>query len=266
MKFSKLLFLMAAIVALATPIYAQQTKPTVMVLGTYHMSNPGRDLNNVKADDVLAEKRQKEIAELVALLKKYKPTKIALEIPAAKSAYLERYAQYAAGTYQLTNNEVDQIGFRLAKEMNLPKVYSIDWQGNFDFDKVLASAAANNQSAVTDKMLAFGKSETEKMGEMMRTKTVVEMLRYMNSDEFVERSHQPYLAFARIGKDADYAGADLTADWYERNLKIYANITRITDSPNDRILVLIGAGHLKLLREFVEQSGEFNSAKPNVYF
>ena len=77
---------------------------------------------------------------------------------------------------------------------------------------------------------------------------------------------QPYLKAVRVGKNSDYVGADLARDWYERNLKIYANITRLNDLPNERILVVVGSGHLKLLREFVEQSGEFNLAKANVYF
>jgi hypothetical protein len=62
----------------------------------------------------------------------------------------------------------------------------------------------------------------------------------------------------RVGKDSDYAGTDLVSDWYARNLKIYANLTRIAESPNDRILVLYGAGHLKLLQQFVKDSGEYD--------
>ena len=54
---------------LTRSIYAQDEvddkphKPTLMVLATYHMNNPGRDAVNVKADDVLAPKRQREIEE-----------------------------------------------------------------------------------------------------------------------------------------------------------------------------------------------------------
>src|SRR3954465_13405401 len=51
----------------------------VFVLGVYHMANPGHDLFNVQADDVLAPKRQREIAELAEALKRFRPTKIAVE-------------------------------------------------------------------------------------------------------------------------------------------------------------------------------------------
>lgn len=34
----------------------------VLVLGVYHMANPGRDVANLEADDVLSTRRQTEIA------------------------------------------------------------------------------------------------------------------------------------------------------------------------------------------------------------
>src|SRR5215475_2019039 len=56
-----------------------QKKAHVLVLGTFHMANPGHDIFNLKVDDVLAPRRQKEIGETVAELKKFRPTKIAIE-------------------------------------------------------------------------------------------------------------------------------------------------------------------------------------------
>jgi len=53
------------------PAFSQSSPPRaeVLVLGVYHMANPGHDLFNTKADDVLAPKRQAEIAEVIAALK-----------------------------------------------------------------------------------------------------------------------------------------------------------------------------------------------------
>jgi hypothetical protein len=260
----------AMLVCFASSVFAQenagktkQTKPVVMILGAYHMGNPGRDLGNVKADDVRSEKRQKEIAEVVAALRKFRPTRVAVEIPDEK--YVERYAQYLDGKYALAANEVDQIGFRLAKEMNLKRVYTIDWQGNFDFDKVLASAKANNQQSVAENFMTTGKTEAGKQSELLKTATVGEVFRYLNDEKRMDEWHKSYLSLLRVGAGTDYAGADLLRDWYERNLKIYANIGRLADSPNERIFVIIGAGHLKLLQQFVEDSGEFELEQANKY-
>jgi hypothetical protein len=242
---------------------AQQTKPVVMILGAYHMGNPGRDLGNVKADDVRVEKRQKEIADFISAIKKFRPTRVAVEIPDEK--YVERYAQYLDGKYTLAANEVDQIGFRLAKEMNLKRVYTIDWQGNFDFDKVLASAKANNQQSIAENFMTIGKAEAGKQSELLKTATVSEMFRYLNDEKRMDEWHKYYMSLLRVGAGTDYAGADLVRDWYERNLKIYANITRLADSPNERIFVIIGAGHLKLLQQSVKESGELELEQANKY-
>jgi hypothetical protein len=48
-------------------------RPEVLVLGVWHMANPGSHVVNVEADDVLAPKRQAEIAEVMAVLKKFSP-------------------------------------------------------------------------------------------------------------------------------------------------------------------------------------------------
>lgn len=258
---SNLYILLFVIFCFSLPVAAQetkQTKPVVMILGTYHMGNPGLDLNNIKADDVRAPKRQKEIAEFLAAIKKFKPTKIAVEVPTAKTKYLDGYAAYLDGKYELKANEIDQIGFRLAKEMNHKQLYPIDWKGNFDFDKVLASAKTNKQEAITDQMTAWGKTKTAEANERLETATITELLREANDEKNVARFHQPYMTFVRVGAGTDFAGADLVSDWYERNLKIYANITRLADSPTERILVIIGSGHLKTLQQFVAESEEYD--------
>jgi len=58
---------------------AAQAKPEILIVGTYHMANPGRDIFNASADDVLSPRRQVEITELLAVLKRFRPTKIAIE-------------------------------------------------------------------------------------------------------------------------------------------------------------------------------------------
>ena len=58
---------MAAAAAVAQPAAAPPPAPPpasvqVMVLGSYHFDNPGRDVVNIKADDVRTPKRQRELA------------------------------------------------------------------------------------------------------------------------------------------------------------------------------------------------------------
>jgi hypothetical protein len=53
--------------------------PEILIIGSYHMANRGHDIYNMHADDVLLAKRQQEITQVIEVLKKFHPTKIAIE-------------------------------------------------------------------------------------------------------------------------------------------------------------------------------------------
>lgn len=241
-------------------------KPTVLVLATYHLHNPGRDVLNVQWDDVLTEKRQNEIRDFVNLLKKYKPTKIAVEVPFGSASLNDQYGRYLRGEYRLTRNEIDQIGFRLAKELNHPRVYGIDAAGAFDIGRVFEFAAANNQQGIVDEAFEVAKRQVAEANKLIQTASVTEIYRATNDQRKLDEGNRAYTLMARIGKGEEYPGAALLADWYERNLKIFSNITRVAESKDDRVLVIIGAGHVKLLQQFIEDSGEYNLERAAKYF
>ena len=55
------IFLFLGALAISIPSWAQSdARPEVLVLGTYHMSNPGHDVYNMQADDVLSARRSKK--------------------------------------------------------------------------------------------------------------------------------------------------------------------------------------------------------------
>src|SRR2546426_12057529 len=74
------------------PSKAAARRAEVLVLGVYHMANPGQDVYNMEADDVLSPKRQKEIAELARVLEKFQPTKVAVEADYSRDIVPKRYA------------------------------------------------------------------------------------------------------------------------------------------------------------------------------
>ncbi|MYA98728.1 hypothetical protein F4X90_03455 [Candidatus Poribacteria bacterium] len=75
----------------------------------------------------------------------------------------------------------------------------------------------------------------------------------------------PPLIAAQIGVGDQYVGLDWLLRWYERNLKIFVNLTRITESADDRILLIIGAGHVFLVQQFLEDSGDYIIESPLKY-
>jgi hypothetical protein len=224
-------------------------RPEILVLGTYHMSNPGHDIYNMQADDVLSPKRQQDIAQLIEVLKRFRPTRIAIEADVRNQRVGQEYSDYLAGKYTLSRNEIDQIGYRLAKELGHRVVYPVDVDGDFPFLRVVNYAKANGLKEKFDAMQASTGTRVKEQGDFLRTHTVLETLQYMNSDLTVAKDVAAYFAFVPYGEPFEYAGPDLLALWYQRNIRIYHNIVALIGSPNDKILVIYGAGHLGWLRQ-----------------
>ena len=252
----RLLSVVALTLLAAFPTVSQQSPETatgparaeVLVLGTYHMANPGHDIFNMQADDVLAPRRQAEIAELIAALKRFHPTKIAVEREANDKRIGTDYADYLAGKHELTRNEIEQIGFRLAKELGHKAVYPVDADGDFPYLRLVKYAKATGRSAELDAIYGEVGDMVKAQGAYLASHTILETLLLMNSDERVTRDVGLYFRQAHLGEPYDWAGADLVADWFRRNMRIFTNFARLADSPSERILVIYGAGHLGWLR------------------
>ncbi len=225
--------------------------PQILVLGTYHMSNPGHDVFNMQVDDVLSTKRQQEMAQLIDVLNRFHPTKIAIEAGIGNPKVAKEYSDYVAGKYTLSRNEIDQIGYRLAKELGHPAVYPVDGDGDFPIQRVINYAKANGRFEKFEAIMAGWGMMVKEQDDFLRSHTVLQTLQYMNADARVARDVGLYYATVPYGDPNDYAAPDLLTAWYQRNIRIYHNITKLIESPNDRILVIYGAGHLGWLRQDV---------------
>jgi hypothetical protein len=245
-------------------------KPALVVLGTYHMGTPGNNVVNPKVADITAPERQKQIAELIERLRKFKPTKIVLECdhPEADAKTQEFYDKYLSGQYQLSKNETNQIGFRLAKKSGLKKIYCVDWSDFWD-DPAINYMKYASRDAEFD---GFLKEHNRKLKEEIDAEyakllplSITDQLIFVNQPAQTERDNQRYFALIRIGRGKEYIGANYVSWWYRRNMTILTNIIRLTDSQNDRILVVYGVGHAKLLNQFAKESGFYTVESPLKY-
>jgi hypothetical protein len=244
------IFLLLALVAFPTISDAQSgPRPEVLVLGTYHMANPGHDIHNMQADDVMSPRRQQEIAQLIEVLKGFHPTKIAIEADVTGKRAAQEYSDYVAGKYTLSRNEIDQIGYRLAKELGHAAIYPVDVDGDFPWQRVVNYAKANGVANKFDALNSGVGALVKEQGNFLASHTVLETLEFMNADPRVARDMGFYFSIVRFGEPFEYAGSDLVAAWYQRNIRIYRNIVALIDSPNERILVIYGSGHLGWLRQ-----------------
>jgi hypothetical protein len=236
----------------------------VMILGTYHFADAGRDKVKTQIRDIKSAERQKEIVELVNRIARFRPTRIAIEAtPDRADAINQRLAAYRQGTYNLTTNEIDQLGFRLAQQCKVDQLTPIDCHLDLDFDRLMQFLGTTNPSRAQrfgELMQSIGK----RLQDWDNDFAVSQLFAIHNSLAYITQSHQFYLSLCDATDGTQFPGADIVGDWYKRNARIYGNLRRCIQ-PGDRVLVLYGSGHAKILRELVQDSGDLALVEASKY-
>lgn len=245
-------------------------KTKILMLGTYHFGKGGAHLIDMDPGDITLDKKQQEINEVIQKLLYFKPNKIAVEWRRDKEKELNIvYSDFCLNNFNETigiishRNEIVQLGFKLGQVLSHEKIYPIDMPVNLP-EQVFEYAEKYCPDLYV-KFMNGVKEFGEKENKFMKTHTVLEILRYINDPDKIDNEHSDlYLYTARIGAGDTYYGADMLTEWYRRNLCIFGNLQSIS-KPGDRILVIYGAGHCKILRSFIKDYNEFEFVDPLDY-
>lgn len=250
--------------------FPHQTK--VMTLGVFHFSYPNLDIIKTDKNDqisVLEEPYQSEIIAICKAIEEFKPTKIAVEcLPKDQLKIDSLFTLYKADSLSLEKGEIYQLGFRVGKKMNLPKIYCIDDMGlhykkiiEIFNDSIRLAKLGHYYSNSPDSIYGFHKTSEKTSG-------IIKTLININNPHYVNEDLSGYLlrSFKYEEKAGDFTGVDFqTGRWFNRNLRIFRNIQRIATTPTDRILLIIGAGHLNLLNMLFDVSQEYELVSPLPY-
>lgn len=238
-----------------------------LFIGSYHMGNPGRDVHNTEADNVLSEARQREIAEVVRLIERYRPTKVMVEAGTERQGEIStKFAESCKGSRPLTKNETEQLGFRIACDMGLKTVYAVDRDEltpikDKDSINYLKAVERYYQQKQYEANLAIGKAWSDKTQQVLDRGTVLDMLKHLNSDAWLKDNAMSYYRVGLLGTPDDPIGARWVQYWFGRNLFIFNTIAQNTDK-GDRVLVIYGAGHGNYLRQLAADSGIYRVHEP----
>jgi len=241
---------------------ADSRKAQVMLVATFHFSNPGADLHNVKAIDVLAPDRQREVAAAVTALARFKPTQVGVEWP--DKLVQERYPRFLDGTMPADRNEVVQLGFRLARESGLKTVHGLDVEGDFPFEAVAEWASAHGRKGEIDALMNAGAQEVQRISDLQQNNSIGSVLRDMNSEASIARNHSFYPPLLSMGGGDDQPGVKLLSAWYTRNLAICARLLQQL-KPDDRIVVFYGQGHVYLIQQCLREQSSVQLVDPLKY-
>lgn len=232
-----------------------------MILGVFHFHNPGADAAQFKGIDVLAPDRQREIAAIVDGVVAFRPTKVAVEkTPERVDSINAEYRRYREGTFELGASETYQLGFRLADRMELDRLYGVDFKLGLRFDSIMAYAGQHDPDYIARFQEAIRGIEAL-FDSLQQNETIAVNLRWMNTPERMDWGHEPYTTMATVGAGDGYIGARVVADWYNRNLHMFANVSRVA-APGDRIILIVGSGHAPILRDLVRTHPAMELVEP----
>lgn len=242
----------------------------VMLLGTYHFANPGRDVIKQDFDDVLQPRRQAEVEDLARRFAAWKPDRIAVEWPwSFMDSTAARYARYQAGTLAPSRNEVVQLGFRIAAQLGHSAVYPIDDDSFLDLNDSLRAVDRRRPDfkRSRDSIVSILQATADSVNAWMRGTTIVQHIRRLNTDEALHGGNSlgMFGGYLSAGEATNYGGPQFLAKWYERNLNMAHNLTRIIAPGVRRILVIVGSGHVPPLRNILDEAPQFCPVSPLLY-
>jgi hypothetical protein len=237
----------------------------VLLLGTFHFGYPNLDSHKTDSSkyiDVLSAARQKELDELINVIRRFNPTRIYVE-GSSQQRIDSLYNNYLDGKSQLRRNEIDQVAFRLGKMIGLKKMFAVDATSFInDYHQSIPlldtiSVMSQPADSIRDKYWNQKYTEMYDTGDSLGlTLTMLENFLLMAEPAILRRYHGHYLSAGF--NTTNNAGPDLLSVWwYSRNLRIFNNILNTKPTANDRIIVLFGNGHMPILKQCFESSPEF---------
>ncbi|EJN59972.1 DUF5694 domain-containing protein [Halogranum rubrum] len=251
----------------------------VVLLGTYHMNEPGLDTVNISTDDVLADARQRELETLVSNLERADPDHVAVERPASQADDVNTvYERYRDGDVaydeertfdpQHVHHDADllscrgetvQVGFRLADRLGHERVVSVDVPERLgsgpDFD-ALEERDVDTTPKLDVPRIDHDELQTS-LDERLAASSIPAYHRFLNEEAALHYNDGMFDRFLRHGEGDNYAGPDALAAWYRRNLRMVHNLWRAVDDDTDRVLFVVGAGHVHVLRHLLTQFPQF---------
>lgn len=274
-NFIKLLFLTILFACQHTEEKVSQSNPSnnsnskeVLLIGTFHYNNPGKDVAKTKSFDVLSDQSQSELKKISQKIKEYNPTKIFVEWSHNEQIELDSlYNLYVNDNY-FTNqnlsdfylkNEIFQLAFRAAKEIGLKRVYGIDYSTSFPFGEVMAAIEKANQEDLQVKINDGISKFTDDFDNKIESGiSLTELTYHLNTQEmryFSNDFHNNLMLLA--GNSDDFSGANLTSEWFKRNLFMWSLIQKHTTQEDERILVLAGASHAAMFDLFISNNNNW---------
>ena len=240
--------------------YTVSEQAKVMVLGTYHF----RQEQNY---DELSSENQSQIQRVLAALAEFQPTKVVLEWePSDAEATNRTYQSYLNGEFKIDSlpNEAYQLGFRMARKMGHDSIYLFDDQTpfigslqDFSFDG-FSEYANQHDKGFYDQHESLIIERYQQNQEILKSQNLFDNLLLRNSMEATRfNAKRMHMYEVRVGIQKSWVGPDWLGRFYQRNIRMMANVLKFADTEKDRILIIVGDNHKWVLDSLFEYTPDF---------
>ncbi|MBA4850140.1 DUF5694 domain-containing protein [Emticicia sp. BO119] len=266
--------LLVFLLAFSYPSFSQSGKIQIAFLGVFHMGETP-DYKQGSLTDLLSSDRQHQISEVVESLAKFKPDKIFVEnTPDTQPFWDNVYKNYQNGVKptdrNIEYNEIYQLGIKLAKRLNHPT--GVTCVNYVQPELVSGLKVARNK---IDTLASFYAHELERKRpsydayfkanpsvnkalkdylaryETWKNLSIKDHLLLLNSEESIATLHY-FNITGWMDTNTNGYGAEFTAKEYFRNTKILQNILLRVNPADQKLLVIIGGGHIQVLIDMLK--------------
>ena len=234
-------------------------KIRVLNFGTAHLSQT-TDANSSQID--LNDPNEKaDLKKLVERIVEFKPTIICLELEPKNNDYIaSTYSEYVKDQSKRLNysDELNSIGFEVARLSGTNRIYGIDSQTGFDYLSLVEIA----NKKIADSLYISQVMDNYRLVNALKFK---EQFRTINTRDYKMETFDLYNFLATQHTTGNQEGVDEISKFYQRNLKMYSNFNDIEMTVNDRVFILLGATHTAYFDIFLENNPRFELEDPNEY-
>ena len=251
---------------------SQDDKLEVLLLGTFHFANfnpeNNGDIVDIKIRDILNETEQNELELISDKIKAFKPDKIFVEIMYNHQNKLDSiYSSFSTNDYSKEKrDELTQLAFRTAKKLNHKKLYAMDYRTEFRYDSLMQQMEKAKQfDLIAKDSIELAKLERTENELFASNKSLTEILYFYNDDKRRKEDINWYVNLANQGGEKNnFVGAYLASEWYRRNLYMYSIIQKAIEKQDKRIIILAGASHIAMFKDFIDYNPEWKSVELKV--
>ncbi len=237
----------------------EENKIHVLNFGVAHLTRTTDA--NASFRDVNSAEVKKDLKEIVTRLLNFKPTVICIELSPENNDFVnETYQKYIIDQTNRLNysDELNAIGLEVGRLSGVKKIYGIDSQVAFHYQSAVALAEENVADSLFVKKM-MGKYKT------VNNLPLLEQFREINTKDYKMETFNFYNFLATKHSADKYEGADIIAEFYKRNLRMYSNFSDIPLTKDDRVLIILGATHTAYFDVFIENNPKYELENVSSY-